>query len=45
MGQLLKAQKYTFLYLLALNTKIKPEKQDKNNLIFFYFFYGFIYFF
>ena len=31
MGQLLKANKYTFLYLLALNIKIKPEKQDKNN--------------
>ena len=31
MGQLLKAKKYTFLYLLALNIKIKPEKQDKNN--------------
>ena len=30
MGQLLKAKKYTFLYLLALNIKIKPEKQDKN---------------
>ena len=45
MGQLLKAKKYTFLYLLALNIKIKPEKQDKNNFQKNFFFGGFIYFF
>ena len=30
-GAIVKSQKYIFLYLLALNIKIKPEKQDKNN--------------
>ena len=45
MGQLLKAKKYIFLYLLALNIKIKPEKQDKNNFPILFFYGGFIYFF
>jgi len=40
MGQLLKAKKYIFLYLLALYIKIKPEKQDKNNFQFFFFMVG-----
>ena len=43
MGQLLKAKKYIFLYLLALNIKIKPEKQDRNNFQF-SFYGGFIFF-
>ena len=40
MGQLLKAKKYIFLYLLALYIKIKPEKQDKNNFQIFFFMVG-----
>ena len=36
MGQLLKAKKYIFLYLLAIYIKIKPEKQDKNHFHFFF---------